>query len=71
MSLNKPQSCKLYRVVRAVLMGQARIYWDMEHYSKVQTILQQSTDFCSEHEAWKLNCAHTFFMQGGRDLVRC
>ena len=49
----------------AVLMGQACIYWDMEHYSKVQTILQQSTDFCSEHEAWKLNCAHTFFMQGG------
>lgn len=55
----------------AVLMGQARIYWDMEHYSKVQTILQQSTDFCSEHEAWKLNCAHTFFMQGGKDLVHC
>ncbi|DBA87125.1 TPA: hypothetical protein ACH3X2_005245 [Trebouxia sp. C0005] len=47
-----------------VLMGQARIYWDMEHYSKVQAILQQSTDFCSEHEAWKLNSAHTFFMQG-------
>ncbi|KAL3133916.1 hypothetical protein ABBQ32_008370 [Trebouxia sp. C0010 RCD-2024] len=47
-----------------VLMGQARIYWNMEHYSRVQTILQQSTDFCSEHEAWKLNCAHTFFMQG-------
>ncbi len=46
-------------------MGQARIYWDMEHYSKVQAILQQSTDFCSEHEAWKLNSAHTFFMQGG------
>lgn len=52
-------------------MGQACIYWDMEHYSKVQTILQQSTDFCSEHEAWKLNCAHTFFMQGGKDLVQC
>ena len=50
-------------------MGQARIYWDMEHYSRVQTILQQSTDFCSEHEAWKLNCAHTFFMQGGAVLL--
>ena len=55
-------------------MGQARIYWDMEHYSKVQAILQQSTDFCSEHEAWKLNSAHTFFMQGGMvgfDLPAC
>ena len=49
----------------AVLMGQARIYWDMEHYSKVHAILQQSADFCSEHEAWKLNSAHTLFMQGG------
>ena len=53
---------------RAVLMGQARIYWDMEHYSKVQAILQQSTDFCSEHESWKLNSAHTFFMQGGKHV---
>lgn len=55
----------------AVLMGQACIYWDMEHYSKVQTILQQSTDFCSEHKAWKLNCAHTLFMQGGKALGQC
>ena len=55
-------------LLRAVLMGQARIYWDMEHYSKVQAILQQSIDFCSEHEAWKLNSAHTFFMQGGKHM---
>ena len=46
-------------------MGQAQIYWDMEQYSKVQSILQQSADFCSEHEAWKLNTAHAYFMQGG------
>lgn len=46
-------------------MGQAQIYWDMEQYSKVQSILQQSADFCSEHEAWKLNSAHAHFMQGG------
>ena len=57
-------------LLHAVLMGQARIYWDMEHYSKVQAILQQSTDFCSEHEAWKLNSAHTFFMQGGKHVNR-
>ena len=49
----------------AVLMGQAQIYWDMEQYSKVQSILQQSADFCSEHEAWKLNSGHAHFMQGG------
>lgn len=56
--------CKIC-VPFVVLMGQAQIYWDMEQYSKVQSILQQSADFCSEHEAWKLNSAHAHFMQGG------
>lgn len=76
MSPAERHACQAYSVAAsglslllcAVLMGQARIYWDMEHYSKVQAILQQSTDFCSEHEAWKLNSAHTFFMQGGRHM---
>ena len=70
----KAGAVRLRVLTCAVLMGQARIYWDTEHYSKVQAILQQSTDFCSEHEAWKLNSAHTFFMQGGMvdsDLPAC
>jgi tetratricopeptide repeat protein 30 len=46
-----------------VLMGQAKIYWDLEHYSMVEKIFRQSAEFCSEDEAWKLNVAHIFFMQ--------
>ena len=46
-----------------VLMGQAKIYWDMENYHQVEKIFRQSLEFCSEHDVWKLNVAHTFFMQ--------
>ncbi len=46
-----------------VLMAQARIYWDRENYAQVEKIFRQSAEFCSEHETWKLNVAHVFFMQ--------
>jgi tetratricopeptide repeat protein 30 len=46
-----------------VLMGQAKIYWDMENYGQVEKIFRQSAEFCSEDESWKLNVAHIFFMQ--------
>mmetsp|Transcript_11778 Transcript_11778/g.26674 ORF Transcript_11778/g.26674 Transcript_11778/m.26674 type:complete len:646 (+) Transcript_11778:99-2036(+) len=46
-----------------VLMGQAKIYWDLEHYSMVEKIFRQSAEFCSEDDSWKLNVAHIFFMQ--------
>jgi tetratricopeptide repeat protein 30 len=46
-----------------VLMGQAKIYWDMEHYFMVEKIFRQSAEFCSEDDSWKLNVAHIFFMQ--------
>eukprot|EP00929_Paragymnodinium_shiwhaense_P065764 TRINITY_DN3294_c0_g1_i1.p1 TRINITY_DN3294_c0_g1~~TRINITY_DN3294_c0_g1_i1.p1 ORF type:complete len:647 (-),score=220.34 TRINITY_DN3294_c0_g1_i1:73-2013(-) len=46
-----------------VLMAQAKIYWDMEHYSMMEKIFRQSAEFCSEDESWKLNVAHIFFMQ--------
>ena len=29
----------------------------------VEKIFRQSTEFCSEHETWRLNVAHVFFMQ--------
>lgn len=45
------------------LMAMAHIYWDMEHYGQVEKIFRQSSEFCSEHDVWKLNVAHTFFMQ--------
>jgi tetratricopeptide repeat protein 30 len=46
-----------------VLMAQARIYWDRENYPMVEKLFFQAAEFCSEHEVWKLNVAHVFFMQ--------
>eukprot|EP01012_Entosiphon_sulcatum_P046546 TRINITY_DN625_c0_g1_i1.p1 TRINITY_DN625_c0_g1~~TRINITY_DN625_c0_g1_i1.p1 ORF type:complete len:674 (-),score=126.40 TRINITY_DN625_c0_g1_i1:16-2037(-) len=45
-----------------VLMAQAKIYWDMDHYAMVEKIFRQSAEFTAEHDTWKLNVAHTFFM---------
>jgi tetratricopeptide repeat protein 30 len=49
-----------------VLMAQAKIYWDKENYSMVEKLFRQSAEFCSEHDTWKLNVAHVFFMQESR-----
>ncbi|ESL07041.1 hypothetical protein TRSC58_05276 [Trypanosoma rangeli SC58] len=46
-----------------VLMAQANIYWEIENYPMVERLFRQSAEFCSEHEIWKLNVAHVFFMQ--------
>lgn len=46
-----------------VLMAQAKIYWDIENYAMVETIFKQSSEFCAEHETWRLNVAHVFYMQ--------
>jgi tetratricopeptide repeat protein 30 len=46
-----------------VLMAQARIYWERENYPMVEKLFFQSAEFCSDHEVWKLNIAHVFFMQ--------
>ena len=55
-----------------VLMMQAKAYWDKNNYSMVEKIFRQSAEFCSEHETWKLNVAHVFFMQDNkyRDAIR-
>lgn len=51
---------------------QAKAYWDKGNYSQVEKIFRQSAEFCSEHEIWKLNVAHVFFMQDNkyRDAIR-
>lgn len=49
-----------------VLMAMARIYWEREEYGTVERIFRESAEFCSEHETWKLNVAHTFFVQGNK-----
>ncbi|KAB7505222.1 Tetratricopeptide repeat protein 30A [Armadillidium nasatum] len=46
-----------------VLMAQAKIYWDLENYAKVEQIFRKSVEFCSESDIWKLNVAHVLFMQ--------
>merc|ERR1719446_970882 len=55
-----------------VLMMQAKVYWDKGNYKQVEKIFRQSAEFCSEHETWKLNVAHVFFMQDNkyRDAIR-
>ena len=55
-----------------VLMAQARIYWEKENYPMVEKLFFQSAEFCSEHEIWKLNVAHVFFMQESKfkDAIR-
>lgn len=55
-----------------VLMMQAKIYWDEKNYEMVEKIFRQSAEFCSEHDTWKLNVAHVFFMQDNkyRDAAR-
>ncbi|GMH38415.1 hypothetical protein BSKO_06299 [Bryopsis sp. KO-2023] len=49
-----------------VLMTMANIYWEREHYSHVERVFRQSAEFCSEHDVWKLNVAHNFFLQDNK-----
>ena len=53
-------------------MMQAKLYWDKQNYNAVEKIFKQSAEFCSEHEIWKLNVAHVFFMEDNRyrDAIR-
>lgn len=55
-----------------VLMAQAKIYWDRENYSQVEKLFRQSAEFCADHETWKLNVAHVFFVQENkyREAIR-
>ncbi|KAF8056228.1 ttc30a [Scenedesmus sp. PABB004] len=49
-----------------VLMAMGSIYWERGAYASLEALLRQSAEFCSEHDAWKLNVAHTAFMQARR-----
>ena len=46
-----------------VLMSMAKIYWDRQNWEKVEKIFRESAEFCADHDVWKLNVAHVFFMQ--------
>lgn len=47
-------------------MAQAKIYWDKGNYSAVEKLFRSSAEFCADHETWKLNVAHVFFVQDNR-----
>ncbi|KAI8470715.1 MAG: flagellar associated protein [Monoraphidium minutum] len=46
-----------------VLMAMAGVYWERAAWGSVERVLRSSAEFCSEHAAWRLNLAHTYFMQ--------
>lgn len=46
-----------------VLMAQAKIYWDLGNYAQVEKIFQSSFELSGDNDIWKLNVAHTLFMQ--------
>lgn len=49
-----------------VLMAQAKIHWELGNYNQVEKIFRKSVEFCNDHDVWKLNVAHTLFMQGNK-----
>lgn len=51
-----------------VLMFQAKIFWDLENYQLVELLLMKYMDFCLDNRTWKLNLAHTYFMQQDKTL---
>jgi tetratricopeptide repeat protein 30 len=46
-----------------LFMVQAKIFWDLEKYQLVELLLVKYDDFCAKNRTWKLNLAHTYFMQ--------
>jgi tetratricopeptide repeat protein 30 len=46
-----------------ILMYQAKVFWDLGNYQLVELLLMKYTDFCMDNRTWKLNLAHTYFMQ--------
>ena len=49
-----------------VLMSQAKIFWDMGKYELVELLLLKYADYCTDNRIYKLNLAHTFFMEPGK-----
>lgn len=44
-------------------MSQTKIVWDREDYDQVENLFRRSSEFCASNETWRLNLAHTLFMQ--------
>lgn len=63
--LNEKYDKLLDELYIPVLMAQAKIYYDLENYEKVESIFSKSAEFCSNNDTFKLNVAHVLFMQVG------
>lgn len=48
-----------------ILMAQSYIYWQREEYAMIEQLFRKSADLCVDVDAWRLNIAHTFFIQQG------
>ena len=49
-----------------ILMSQCRIYWDRHNYEQVERLLKLNAEFVSESDTFRLNVAHTLYMQETR-----
>ncbi|KAL3103629.1 hypothetical protein niasHS_000265 [Heterodera schachtii] len=45
------------------LMAQAKLLWDKAQWAQIEQLFRHSAEFCHANETWKLNLAHTLFMQ--------
>lgn len=46
-----------------ILMAQAGMFWEKEDYHSIELLFRKSADLCVDVNAWRLNVAHTFFVQ--------
>ncbi|KAK2727001.1 intraflagellar transport protein 70B-like [Artemia franciscana] len=46
-----------------ILMAQCRLLWDNENYEGVEKLLRASADLCGDTDTWRLNLAHTLYME--------
>ncbi len=49
-----------------LLCLQAKIYWERREYSRVEHLLRDNVDFCSDQDAWLMNMGHVMFAQGDK-----
>lgn len=47
-----------------VLMAQAKIYWEKSDFSMVEQLFRKTVEFMSDQDSWRINVAHTMFIQG-------
>ena len=46
-----------------ILMQQAKLKWDQKDFAGVEQLFRRSVDWCKDNDTWRMNVAHTLFMQ--------